>query len=441
MAYIQRHLQESILQLNREYPVLLVAGPRGSGKTTMLRMLIEAGEALPDGSLDRKARLKGVKKPSKRARGYVSLDDLRERDLAKNDPALFLRLHKPPVLITEVQYAPELLPHIRAYADKYRRPGDFWLTGSHLYELMDTAYKELEKHVVLLNLFPLSAQEKAGVDYPPFMPDGSSFASQEGPVCEPEDFFESVWRGCMPHAEAGRHLDAAGEDDGASDGERWSSFYCKYLDSCIRKDVRDIGGSIDPVKFIRFFTAVAARATQVLNVKAIADEAGIDQITAKNWLGILANIGLIFYIHPFMHDALPRGIKTPKVYFYDTGLICYLTKWSSPESAFSGAFADALFENYVVSEIVKGYCHHGTPPHISYFRDRDGAEISLILDSGGVLYPVQIKYTAAPKKRMTSAFVMLEKEQIRRGDGAIICMADGIGRPGGGLLSVPARYL
>ncbi len=440
MAYIQRNLQESVLQLDREYPVILISGPRGAGKTTMLRMLMELEEALPDGSMDRESRTYVSKKPSRKKRGYVSLDDLRERDMAQNDPALFLQLHKPPLLISEVQYAPALLPHIKKYVKKNKRPGDFWLTGSHLYELMEGAIKELGENVSLLNLFPFSLDEKRGLDYPPFKAEASSLGAREREPLSPEDYFSEIWQGCVPQIVAAEREAAPSSEDGLS-FERWNEAYGKYLDSCIRKDVRDLGGGIDPIKFMRFLTAVAARAAQVLNVKAIAAEAGIDQITAKNWLGIIANIGLVFYIHPFISEALPRGIKTPKLYFYDTGLVCYLTKWNSPENAFSGAFAGTLFENHVISEIVKGYSHHGAFLHAGFLRDRDGAEISLILTENDILYPIQIKLTGEPKKRHASSFALIEKEPLKRGPGVIICRCEKIKALDSDLFAVPADFI
>ena len=426
MGYIQRHLQEAVLQLSEEYPVLLVAGPRASGKTSMLRMLMEMEEALPEGSMERMPH-----KGTHHARSYVSLDNLRERELAQKDPEKFLQMHPTPVLISEIQYAPELLLYIKKILTKKTAAGSYWLTASHLYETMDAAYKALGESVALLNLFPYSRAEIAGVDAPPFSVKEykEKETGTEKPFVDATALFNHIWRGCMPEL-----IDKiAGSEDAQKD---WDEYYAEYLETCIRRDVRDIGGAVEPIKFMRFISCVAARAGQLLNVKAIAQGAEIDQVTAKNWLGILANIGFIFYLHPIASDALKRAVKTPKLYFYDTGLVCYLTKWTSPETARFGAMADQLFENYIVSEIVKGYSHHGAVPRISYYRDRDGAEINLIFEEDK-FYPVQIKLTGRPVKRMTSAFAMLEKAGLDTDAGAVICLADEKSEIAPELISIP----
>ncbi|MBQ7246988.1 MAG: ATP-binding protein [Lachnospiraceae bacterium] len=438
MAYIQRHLQESILQLSGEYPVILVAGPRGAGKTTVLRMLMDMEEALPSGYMARAARVPGLSATSSDHRRFVSLDDLAKRDMAKNDPSLFLQIFKPPLLISEIQYAPELLPFIKKRIEEDRRPGDFWLTGSHLYDLMDSVYKELAGDVALLNLFSLSHSEMEGIERDPFRADRGYLSSIHESSADAARVFDAIWSGSAP----GRRENAPGTADKTGDDQAiWEAFYSHYIDSCIRRDVRDIGGAIDPLKFLHFMTAAAARCGEVLNVKAIADDARIDQVTARGWLGILANIGIIFYLHPYEHDALKRALKAPRLYFYDTGLVCYLTRWTSPSSAMTGAMRERLFECYIVSEIVKGYCHHGTMPYIYYYRDRDGAEISLIMKEDGVLHPVRICMSGDPVKRMTSSFVLLERTGEAIGDGAVICLTDRLRQLGDGIYAVPANYI
>ena len=434
MAYIQRHLQESVLQLSEEYPAILIAGPRGAGKTTMLRMLMDMEAALPTGYMTREARIPVRADAAPKPRRHVSLDDLAKRDMAKSDPSLFLQIYKPPLLISEIQYAPELLPYIRKYIEENRVPGSFWLTGSHLADLMDTAYKELSGEVALLNLFPLSPAEAAGCERDPFRVDRGYFASVRPLPSDAASIFRSIWSGSgLRRCEQLR--------DGEDGCGTWEDAYAAYTDECIRRDVRDLGGAIDPIKFLRFMKAAAARCSQVLNVRAIADEAGIDQVTAKGWLSILANIGVIFYLHPYEDESLRRAIKAPKLYFYDTGLICYLTRWTSPEAAMTGAMRDQLFECYIVSGIVKGYCHHGVMPYLYYYRDRDGAEISLIMDDTQSLHPIQIRVSGSPVKRMTSSFAVLERTSANIGSGAVICLTEKLGTLADGLFSVPAGYI
>ena len=169
---------------------------------------------------------------------------------------------------------------------------------------------------------------------------------------------------------------------------------------------------------------MAARSAQLINIKGIADDCDIDQSTAKNWLRILETLGIIFYLHPYTNNVLKRTIKTPKLYFYDTGLVCYLTRWSSPETVMVGAMNGALLENYVVSEIMKSYQNAALEPYLYYYRDKDTKEIDLIIEGDGKLCPVEIKKTATPDKKLTQVFHVIDKSPLKRGTGAVLCMAE-----------------
>ncbi len=395
MKYIKRHMECKILDLSRSWPALLLTGPRQAGKTTMLREL---------------ARQEG------RNREYVSLDDLNLREMAKSDPKLFLQLHRPPVLIDEVQYAPELFTYIKIHIDESRDPGGFWLTGSQIFRLMQDVQESLAGRVALLHMSPLSQREMEGLPCVPFTTDFDVLAQQSKlarPLTAPE-LFERLWQGCMPGLVSGQYSDR-------------NIYYSSYLSTYIERDVRELSGTVDALKFVRFITAVAARAAQMVNYKAIADDTDIDQVTCKNWMNILETLGVIFLLHPYSNNVLKRTIKTPKLYFYDTGLVCYLTKWSSPEIAESGAMNGALLENFTVSEIVKGYQNAGMEPYIHYYRDRDAKEIDVILEGDGKLCPLEIKKTASPDKRLVRGFGVLEKAPLQIGTGAILCMADQLG--------------
>ena len=376
MEYISRHMESRILELSKSYSAILLTGPRQAGKTTMLRELAE------------KENIR---------RRYVTLDDLTERDMAKNDPALFLQLHQPPVLIDEVQYAPELFTYIKIYIDEHHNPGDFWMTGSQIFRLMRGVQESLAGRVALLHMSPMSQREIIGAPCVPFTTDLSRLLSEQDliqPVTTPE-LFARLWRGST-----------------------------SYLSTYVERDVRDLSGSVDALKFNRFVTAVAARCSQLLNYKALADDADIDMPTAKNWINILETLGIIFLLHPYSNNVLKRTIKTPKVYFYDTGLVCYLTRWSSPEVAESGAMSGALLENYTVSEIMKSYQNAGLEPYLYFYRDRDAKEIDVILEGDGRLCPLEIKKTATPDKRLTRVFGVIEKGPLQLGTGAVLCMAD-----------------
>lgn len=392
MEYISRHMENRILELNKFYSAILLTGPRQAGKTTMLRKLAERENF---------------------GREYVTLDDLVERDMAKNDPALFLQLHKPPVLIDEVQYAPELFTYIKIHIDKTHNPGDFWMTGSQIFRLMRGVQESLAGRVALLHMSPMSQREIIGAPCVPFTTDMERFLGERTriqPVTAPE-LFARLWRGSMPGLISGQFPDR-------------NVYYSSYLSTYVERDVRDISGSVDALKFNRFVTSVAARCAQLLNYKALADDADIDMPTAKNWVNILETLGIIFLLYPYSNNVLKRTIKTPKIYFYDTGLVCYLTRWSSPEVAESGAMSGALLENYAVSEIMKSYQNVGLEPYLYFYRDRDAKEIDVILEGDGKLCPLEIKKTAIPDKRLTRIFGVIDKSPLQLGTGAILCMAE-----------------
>lgn len=390
MKYIKRHIEKLFSELNKEYPAILITGSRQVGKTTMLEKLIEE-----EGKM----------------RGYVSLDDLHERDMAKNDPKMFLQIHKPPVCIDEVQYAPELFTYIKIHVDKYHNPGDFWLTGSQIFRLMKGVQESLAGRIAILHLSPLSQQEICSGSDIPFRIDMEQLRERHNVFDNVQDIFERIYKGGMPAIVNGKY-------------ENSNIFYSSYIETYLERDVRELSGAIDPLKFFRFITAAAARTSQLVNYKAIADDCDMDQVTVKAWLRILETLGIIFYLHPYSNNVLKRTIKTPKLYFYDTGLVCYLTKWSSPETAMAGAMSGALVENYVISEIIKSYHNSGLEPYIYYYRDKDGKEIDIVMERDGILYPAEIKKTAMPDKRLTRVFNVLDKPPIQRGMCAVICMSD-----------------
>ncbi len=405
MNYIHRHMEKQIMELSSSYSAILLTGPRQAGKTTMLRELAEKEHI---------------------GRQYVTLDDYMERDMAKNDPAMFMQLHKPPVLIDEIQYAPELFTYIKIYVDQHHNPGDFWMTGSQIFRLMRGVQESLAGRVALLHMSPLSQREITGAPCVPFTPDAARLLTegeQLRPVAAPE-LFGRLWQGSMPGLVSGRTPNR-------------NVFYSSYLSTYVERDVRELSGSVDALKFNRFVTAAAARCSQLLNYKALADDADIDIQTSKAWVNILETLGIIFLLYPYSNNVLKRTVKTPKVYFYDTGLVCYLTRWSSPEVAERGAMNGALLENFTVSEIMKGYQNAGLTPYLYFYRDRDAREIDLILEGDGKLCPLEIKKTATPDRRLTRVFGVIGKSPLQLGTGAVLCMADKFGAFDSNHLIVP----
>ena len=394
--YITRHMEKPVMELNEQYPVLLLTGPRQVGKTTMLEHLIEV-----EG--------KGRKK--------VSLDDLTLRELAKTDPKMFFQLYQPPLLIDEVQYAPELFPYIKIMVDERHQPGDFWLTGSQLFKMMKGVQESLAGRVALLHLSPLSQSEiMKRTPEPPFSLELPLLSERQNgrQMLNTPEVFQHIHQGGMPALVTGTYSNA-------------SIFYSSYIDTYMERDVRRLSNDIDSLKFLRFLRSVAARTSQQVNYKGIADDAEIDQTTAKNWLHVLEALGIIFLLEPYSNNVLKRTVSTPKLYFYDSGIVCYLTRWSSPETAMEGAMSGALLENYTVAEIIKTYQNAGQEPFLYYYRDKDAREIDLILERDGKLFPIEIKKMASPPKKLTKVFDLIDKSPLQRGTGAILCMADQLG--------------
>ena len=394
--YITRHMEKPVMELNEQYPVLLLTGPRQVGKTTMLEHLIEV-----EG--------KGRKK--------VSLDDLTLRELAKTDPKMFFQLYQPPLLIDEVQYAPELFPYIKIMVDERHQPGDFWLTGSQLFKMMEGVQESLAGRVALLHLSPLSQSEiMKRPPEPPFSLELPLLSERQNgrQMLNTPEVFQRIHQGGMPALVTGTYSNA-------------SIFYSSYIDTYMERDVRRLSNDIDSLKFLRFLRSVAARTSQQVNYKGIADDAEIDQTTAKNWLHVLEALGIIFLLEPYSNNVLKRTVSTPKLYFYDSGIVCYLTRWSSPETAMEGAMSGALLENYTVAEIIKTYQKAGQEPFLYYYRDKDAREIDLILERDGKLFPIEIKKMASPPKKLTKVFDLIDKSPLQRGTGAILCMADQLG--------------
>ena len=387
--YIKRHLESVLADLTTQYPCILLSGPRQVGKTTLIKHLPDAGK-----------------------REYITLDDLSHRAMAKKDPKAFLQLHKPPICIDEVQYAPELFPYIKMIVDTNRRPGDFILTGSQIYRLMRGVSESLAGRLAILNMQGISQSELSGLPNSPFFPSFDSFAERRlGSMPDAPAMYGRIFRGSMPSVITGLYPDSA-------------KFYSAYLSTYLQRDIRDISKGIDELKFAGFLRSCACRTAQILNVADIARDAGIDVATAKNWLNLLETLGIIFYLHPFSNNLLKRTIKKPKLYFYDTGLVAYLCKWSSPETLMAGAQSGAVFETFVVAEIIKSYYNAGLEPFMYYYRDTDAKEIDIIIERDMTLFPIEIKKSGFADKRDAKAFSVIKKSGLAQGTGAIVSIRD-----------------
>lgn len=389
MPYIKRDMEELVLSLSEQFKVLLITGPRQVGKTTMFEKLMSGTN-----------------------RKYVSLDDLKSRNMAKTDPESFVETFSPPVFIDEVQYAPELFSYIKMIVDKRKTAGDYWLSGSQIFRLMRGVSESLAGRVCLLDLFPLSQNEIYNrLPLDPLCLDFDKLKDRAGKAVSatPIDIYTRIWNGGMPALISGE----------VNNLER---YYESYISTYLVRDVRDLSGDIDVLKFYRFLVSVASRTAQLVNYKSIADDAEIDQVTAKNWLNILETLGLIFYLHPYSNNTLKRMIKSPKLYFYDSGLVAHLARWNSVEALMNGAQNGAILENFAISELMKSYHNTGRRPNMYYYRDKDGKEIDVLWEENWTLYPLEIKKTANPDQRLTNVFKVLDKTEKKRGNGGVICL-------------------
>ncbi len=388
MSYIQRDMESKILSLSREYSCILITGPRQVGKTTVLKQLMDSD------------------------REYVALDDLDERRLAKSDPALFLQMHSLPIMIDEVQYAPELFSYIKIAVDNGAAPGAFWLTGSQAFKMMELAQESLAGRIAILHMPALSQHEIYGTgECVPFSIDLDSLKARKS-TNAPADIngiYERIWQGSMPGLISGRYTDR-------------DVFYSSYLQTYIERDVKEQVALTDTLLFSDFVRSAAARAGQMLNVHDIAQDIGVSDDTAKRWLQVLEKSDVIFYLRPFSNNLLKRTIKTPKLYFFDTGLVAYLTRYSSPEILANGASNGAILENYVVSELLKTYRNSAKECLLWYYRDKESNEIDMVIESNGALHPMEIKRSVNPGSELIGAFYLLDKASVPRGKGAIICM-------------------
>mgnify|MGYP002624993214 CR=1 FL=1 len=393
MAYIHRTLEQKIMDISRDYSCLLLIGPRQVGKTTMLEHLMEGSK-----------------------RQKVTLDDAENRRLAQSDPALFLEMHPAPVLIDEVQYAPQLFSCIKINVDNGAAPGSYWLTGSQAFQLMELAQESLAGRTAIVHMSALSQSELYG--------DGTTEPlsinleklnrrKEHLSSCNSMEMFERIWNGGMPGHRSGRYTDR-------------DVFYSSYIQTYINRDVSDMIPGVDKLLFADFIRAAACRVGQMLNTHDIAQDVGVSDDTAKRWLQVLEKSEVIFYLCPYSNNLLKRTVKTPKMYFFDTGLAAYLTKYSSPEILMNGAINGAILENYTVSEIRKTWLNSAKECLMHYYRDKDTNEIDMVVEADGELHPLGIKKSTNPGTELASAFKVLDKGSVPRGTGAILCLREEI---------------
>lgn len=386
MEYIKRHIEDVINKANRDFKAVLLTGPRQVGKSTTLRRMFKD---VP----------------------YITFDDIYYEELARNNPNMFMDLNSPPLFIDEVQRVPELFRNIKMVCDDTDSKGLFLLSGSQPMVLMEKASDSLSGRVAIIEMSTLSLREIIDCDFnEPFIPTMEYIKKRNSKYKKIEDIWSIIHRGMYPEIQD-KNID-------------WSLFYSGYVRTYLERDVRMLSAVQDLEAFARFMVACASRTGQVLNISNIAGEIGKDNKTVRNWISILQASGIIYLLEPYSSNSLKRVIKSPKLYFRDTGLAAYLLRWQTPEVLALGAMNGAFFETFVISEILKSYANRGLDYkyYVSYYRDREAKEIDFIIEENGVLYPIEIKMTLDPKANMTSSFMELDKiSDKKRGTGAIIC--------------------
>lgn len=388
--YINRLLENRVKYMAEHFPVVLVSGARQVGKTTLLKKIAEEKKEIQ----------------------YVTLDHPRMRQLAKEDPELFLQQYSAPVIIDEIQYAPELLPFIKIRADENRQNGMYYLTGSQMFHLMKDVSESLAGRVGILSMFSLSRAEIEGRESIPFLPTNVGNTVSEDNISE---IFERMLRGSMPQLVCDLGL-------------RAEDYYGSYIQTYIERDIRNLVNIKDEGKFTKFISCVAARTGQEVNMADIAKDVEIDRKTVDNWLSILVTSGIVILLHPYSGNTIKRIVKRPKLYFMDTGLACYLSMWNNARALELSAMAGAMFETYVVSEIIKGYANNGSDirSRLFYYRDNNGKEIDLMIIENGKLYPIEIKMSADPGRNALKNFSVLNSIQEETGEGAVLCMSSSV---------------
>jgi hypothetical protein len=389
MEYISRELERKFQEANRFFKAILVIGARQVGKSTMLKHLAQ-----------------------KEQRTVVTMDNDQARELALNDPRLFFQTYRPPILIDEIQKAPNLLEYIKVMCDESEERGRFWLTGSQRKKIMEKSRETLAGRLGILHLYGLSQREKAGYLEPAeldFSMDSLLERQRHMPQNQVLDIFDQIWKGGFA-------------DIQNATGEMAQLYYQSYMDNYLIADAVNDQGITDIAGFRKMIRACAALVGNLVNYHTLAETAGVSEVTAKKWLNILQDMDVVYLLEPYSNNELQRIIKTPKLYFCDTGLCAWLTRWLTPDSLREGAAGGHFYENYVIMELVKNYAYAKNAALISFYRDDNAKEIDVFVEENGKIHPLEIKLSANPEKKEIRKFNVIDKTNLIHGEGGIICM-------------------
>ncbi len=404
--YINRHILPYLERMKKQFRVLLITGSRQVGKSTLLK-----NKLLPEYD-------------------YVTLDDFSDLSIAQKDAALFFKNHPLPVIVDEVQRAPNLFLQIKLLADNSEEKGKIILTGSQSYKLLSNAADSLAGRVCIINMSSLSLREKYGIDFnTEFLPTEEYISKRKKSVKTYANLWNHIWRGSMPEL--------------ADDTIEWEAFSRSYIRTYIDRDVADLIDVKNLVKFNNFMQCIASRVGELFNADSLARDVGVTSKTISQWTSILESSGVIKLLQPYEKNVSNRAVKTPKIYFMDTGLVCHLVGWSSSQVAMNGAMSGSLFENFVISEIIKSYYNSGhDSKDIYFYRDKDKKEIDLIIEKDNILYPIEIKKSAQPTIDMAKSLSVLHKIPGKTvGQGCILCQCDRMHYLSDNVAALPVEYI
>lgn len=419
MKYIQRSIEKKLISMIDKYQVIMITGPRQVGKSTLLSYI--------SGKLDKKIN-------------RVTLDNLILREQAQSDPELFLRTHETPLIIDEFQRAPELLSYIKmivdddnekiVFGEKEKAETLYFLTGSQIFETMEEISESLAGRVGILDLYGLSEREIENKEADLFIPNIEDIKKRERTEYKSTlDLYKKIYKGAYPEL--------------YTTDKEVEQYYSDYFRTFIEKDIRKTINIKDENKFIKFVSALAARTGQEFIATSVASEIGIDDKTANAWLSVLKNTGIIYLLPPYMNNSVGRAIKREKIYFTDTGLACYLTGYIDYVTLEKSAYSGAIFETYVINEIIKSFVNNGKDArkHLYYYRDNYQKEIDLLINYNNTMYPIEIKKSANPGKDAIKNFDVVNKFETNTGNGIVLCMTKNIIAYDDNNYMVPIEYI
>lgn len=347
MIYYPRIIERALKEAQRDFPVLLLTGPRQSGKSTTLTRLFKKHR-------------------------YVTFDDPVIRAQALSDPALFLADHSEPVILDEIQYVPQLLPHVKMHVDKNRNiRGQFILTGSQVFPLMQGVSESLAGRVAILELLPMTYRELPKVER-----------------SEEDTAFSDMIRGYFPST--------------AAQNVSPKIFYASYIQTYLERDIRSMQAIHDLHTFQTFVEVLATNVGQVLNLSRIGAACGVTHTTAKRWLSILEASRIVYLLRPYTRNLQKRVVRTPKLYFTDSGIVTHILRESNPRALRHGIMGGYLFENMVIMDLIRNDFAYGNPFQSYFYRDNNQVEVDLILERGDQIIPIEIKLTRSPTTQMVS---------------------------------------